>query len=82
VIGHGGVAGDELADSGAIDVGHFAQVQQQLLIPGGGHITDHVAERAGSFTQSNPAYGVNHRYVPYLPASQFYTHDKISLNKN
>ena len=49
LVSDGGETGDELTDAGAIDVVHFGEVQENLLVAAGGKFADLLAEGGGAF---------------------------------
>src|ERR1039457_4364188 len=74
MVGDRGKAGNELADAGAVDIRHLAQVQQHFLMAGGGQVADGVAKSARALTESDPSTRVHYGHVAYLTGRSFNAH--------
>ena len=58
---------NQLTDTRAVHIRHFAKIQQNLLISLRYQIAHRLAYEARSFADSNPAGNIDHRYVAHLP---------------
>jgi hypothetical protein len=66
VVGHRSKPGDELPNTGAVDVGDVPEIEQQLLMSGRGKIADGVAESARALSQRDSATCIDYGHVAYL----------------
>jgi hypothetical protein len=74
LAGDGGVAIDEFADAGAIDVADLAEVEQELFVPGGDEVADGIAEKRRAFPEGDAANGIDYGNVTDLAGCETSTH--------
>ena len=73
-ISDSGKARHHFSDAGAVDIGNFRQIQQELLVAFGRQFPDFVTERTGAFTQGNSPGRLDHGHITHLAGRQFCTH--------
>ena len=73
-VGYGRESRNQLADSRAVDIGHLAEVEQNLLLALADHVAQRVAQGARSLAQRDPPRYVHYAYVAHLPSIQLYAH--------
>jgi hypothetical protein len=59
LTGDGGVAVDEFADAGGVNVADFTEIQEELLVAGGDEVFDSIAEKGGAFAEGDAADRIN-----------------------
>src|SRR5262249_40580543 len=78
VLGRG-ESTDELADAGAIDVVHFGQVENDLLVTFREQVTDGITKNDAAFAERDAAARVNNGDAIHLPSTNLHCHWEASL---
>ena len=71
---HGGIAIDEFADAGAIDVADFAEIEKEFFVTGGDEVADGIAEKRRAFPKGDAANGIDYSNVTDLAGCETSTH--------
>ena len=74
LVGDGRIGGNQLADTRAVDVGYFLQVEKDVLVILLHQFPQGIAQGARPFTQGDPAGHVDYGYVTHLPSRQLNAH--------
>jgi len=74
LAGDRGVAIDEFADAGAIDIADLAQVEEELLIASGDEVANGIAEKRRAFPEGDTADGIDYGNVTHLAGCETSTH--------
>src|SRR5208282_2598211 len=78
VLGSGEGA-DQLADTGAVDIVHVAEVQQDLFLPLGKQVAHGIAQNHAAFAEGDPAAEVDYGNAIHLTSTGLHAHWGASL---
>jgi len=74
LAGDRGVAIDEFADAGAIDIADLAQVEEEFLVARGDEVASGIAEKRRAFPEGDAADGIDYGNVTHLAGCKTSTH--------
>src|SRR4029077_12496763 len=69
-----GESADQFADAGAVNVGHVAQIEQDLFLAFADQVADGVAQYHAAFSQSDAAAHIHNSHAVHLPIGCFHAH--------